>query len=76
MEEQAESLVYLSSREGNECYKVDPYYIGAAKKQRHMKWDMRSVLLGWMMEIHQAFFLKREVAKSYKIDLPPFSHAH
>ena len=25
-----------------------------------MKWDMRSVLLGWMMEIHQAFFLKRE----------------
>lgn len=59
MEEETNSLSYLSIREGSECYRLDPYYIG--KKQRFMKWDMRATLLGWMMEIHQAFLLKREV---------------
>jgi hypothetical protein len=60
IQEQSESVTYLGGRET--FYYIDPYEI--KKKQSNLKWLMRAILMGWMMEIHMTYSLKREVHQS------------
>jgi len=52
----SETINYLVMREID--YSPDPHYFD--KKQMHITWMMRAILLDWMMEVCMEFTLKRE----------------
>lgn len=56
MEEQSQQVMYLGSREN--AYTPDPNYID--RKQKNFKWNMRAILIEWMMHVSYEFRLKRD----------------
>jgi hypothetical protein len=48
--------MYLGSREN--AYAPDPNYID--RKQKNFKWNMRAILIEWMMHVSYEFRLKRD----------------
>lgn len=55
-EENAEGITHLIERE--RVYLPDPHYL--ENRQKDITWNMRAILIDWMMEVSSEFHLKRE----------------